>query len=483
MSDTHSTPSRVQAGLSRWGLPQVGGGNRALLAAAAIDSTGSGLFFAFHVIYFVETTSLSLTQVGAALSLAQLLALPAPAAIGPLVDRFGPRIVAVVGNLLSAVGFLGFLGAQDFWQVAVAGLVVQVGVNFYWTSSGALVALAAREAERTRWFGLIQALRNAGVAVGGALAALAVGGGGVGWLRWLVLANVVSYIAAACLTGTWRPPRGRRADDSSSGGRQGVAGDGPGDAGPATEKASYLSVVRDGAYLRVVVVNLVAVLAALVLNVLLAVYIIEGLHGAAWWAGVLLTVNTLLIAVFQAPTTRSTERRRATVVIAVGALLNVVAFAAFAGLSLAPAWTVVPGLVAAIVVYSLAEMLQSPTISMLSTSMAPDAMRGRYLAVYQSSWNIGGALAPVLFMSLLARGPAWPWVLLVALNFGSVVVLTDLQRRHAGRLPDHRMFGLHRRTARSSGRHRRTARPPARHGKTAGPAPIDLRPTSEVLTT
>jgi len=202
-----ATSDRIRAGMSRWGLPEVRG-NGKLLTAAAIDSTGSGLFFAFHVIYFMETTSLSLLQVGAALTLAQLLALPAPTLIGPLVDRFGPRLVAVVGNLICATGFVGFLLADQFWQVALASLVVQVGVNCYWTSSGALIALAAAESERTRWFGLIQALRNAGVALGGALAALAVGVGGVGWLQWLVIANAASYVVAASLTRAWRPPTG-----------------------------------------------------------------------------------------------------------------------------------------------------------------------------------------------------------------------------------------------------------------------------------
>jgi MFS family permease len=428
MTRAMSSSAIVRSARSTWGLPAVAGNGR-LLAAAAIDSAGSGLFFAFQVIYFVQTTPLSLAQVGAALSVAQLLALPAPAAIGPLVDRFGPRVVAVVGNLVCAGGFVAFLVARDFWHVALAGLVVQVGVNFYWTSSGALIALAAGVEERARWFGLVQGLRNAGVAVGGALAALAVVTGGMGRLRWLVVANALSYVCAAGLTWAWHP--GGR-------GASGAATDDPSRRHrpePAPGGASYLTVLRDGAYLRLVAVNLVFVLAALVLNILLAVYIIEGLRGAAWWAGALLTVNCVLVAGLQTLTTRSVERHRATAVITIGALLNVVSFATFGLLGLAPAWTVVPGLLAAMVVYTLAEMLQSPTISTLSTSMAPDAVRGRYLAVYQSSWNIGGVLAPVLFTSLLARGPAWPWMLLVALNLASVLIVADLDRGYADRIP------------------------------------------------
>lgn len=419
---------RLQAAFVRWGFPRLRS-NGPLLGAAAIDSTGSGLFFAFHVVYFIETTSLSLTQVGAALTLAQLLALPSPVVIGALVDRFGPRRIAVLGNLICAGGFLGFLGAHEVWQVVLSALVVQVGVNFYWTCSGALIALAAGSEDRVRWFAFIQALRNAGVAVGGALAALAIGAGGEGWLRSLVVANAMSYVAAATLTSVWKPTA------VLSGSEEFGVAPSAGGAEDLPVKGSYGVVLRDAAYLRLVVVNLVFVLAALVLNVLLAAYIIKGLQGSAWWAGALLTVNAVAVAVFQSPTTRSTEHRDATRVLAGAAMLNAAAFAAFGLLNAAPHSMVVPGLVAALIVYTAAEMLQSPTISSLSTFMAPDRMRGRYLAVYQSSWNAGGVLAPILFTYLLALGPAWPWLLLVIVNLAAVVLLGDLERRYKHRFP------------------------------------------------
>jgi MFS family permease len=421
MIPTAATESRLRRILTRHGVPALGGSGR-LLAAAAIDSTGSGLFFAFQVIYFVSATSLPLAQVGAALTLAQLLALPSPALAGPLVDRYGPVAVAVIGNVLCGAGFLGFLAVGRWWQIVLAGLVVQVGVNLYWTASGALIALAVPERERTRWFGLIQALRNAGVAVGGALAAVAVGVGGGGALRVLVVLNAASYIAGALLTASWQRARAQP--------RPGTAPE------PARDRASggYLTVLRDGAYVRLLAVNLVFVLAALVLNVLLAVYLVKGLGGSAWWAGALLTVNAVLVALLQTRITQALEHRQITTAIKAGALLNMAAFIGFGLLLAAPGWLIVPGLVAAVVVYTMAEMFQSPGISSLATSMAPAALRGRYLAAYQLSWNVAGAVAPALYLSLLAIGPAWPWALLVVLSLGSVIVVTDLEKR-GSRLP------------------------------------------------
>ena len=61
---------------------------------------------------------------------------------------------------MSALGFAGYLVAQHAWSVTLAALLANVGITAFWTASGSLVALAADEGERSRWFGLIRALRN-----------------------------------------------------------------------------------------------------------------------------------------------------------------------------------------------------------------------------------------------------------------------------------------------------------------------------------
>ncbi|MFJ9607378.1 MFS transporter [Kitasatospora sp. NPDC101176] len=401
----------------RWGLPSIAGHGR-LLAAAAADSTGNGLFLAFEVLYFLDRTGLPLSRVGLALTLTHVLALPVPALVGTLVDTFDPRRVAVLGNCVSALGFAGCLAAHSFWQVVAAGLVVQTGINTYWTCSGSLVALAAGPGERTRWFGLVRALRNAGIGLGGAVSAFAVGLGGVGSVRWLVVANIASFLASAALIATWRPPRGERPAEPVT--------------DPVTEPAAtggYLTVLRDGRFLRLVAVNLVFVLAALVLNVLLAVFLVEALHQSAWTAGLLLTCNTVGITVLQTAVTGWAERFARTRVIGCAALLYALAFGVCGALVAAPEGAVLPGLLLAVLVYTLAEMLQSPLMADAAVAVAPERLRGRYLALIQSSWSLGGATAPVLFSTLMARGPVWPWVCLVALNLLVPAALIGLDPR------------------------------------------------------
>ncbi|POX41454.1 MFS transporter [Streptomyces sp. Ru73] len=404
--------------LAKLGFPDLAGNGR-FVTANVIDSLASGLVVAFMVVYFTRATSLPLAEVGTALTLGYALALPGPALAGWLLDRIGPRRTVAVGNLASALGFVALLFADSAWHIVVTQFVVQAGASLYWTSSSALVTLVAQEHDRTRWFGFIRALRNVGIGFGGAVAALAVALASTTGLRVLVALNAVSYLVAAWLITGWRPA-GERAGGDTAGSDEAER--------PA---AGYLLVLKDGRYLRLVVANLAFVLASMVLSVLLGIYATDSLGAGAWVAGVLITLNTALVATTQTVATRWIERHRPARVIALASVVNAVAFGAFAALGLLPGWAVFAGLLLAVIVYTLAEVLGSPPMGELSVSLAPEHARGRYLGVFQLSWTLGGVVAPAALTGLLALGPAWPWLFLAALSLLAVPLVLGLEPRTA----------------------------------------------------
>ena len=58
------------------------------------------------------------------------------------------------------------------------------------------------------------------------------------------------------------------------------------------------------------------------------------------------------------------------------------------------------------VVYTLGELTAGPVVAALSAEAAPSAVRGRYMAATQLAWSVAGAIGPLLWAFLLARG-AW----------------------------------------------------------------------------
>jgi MFS family permease len=92
----------------------------------------------------------------------------------------------------------------------------------------------------------------------------------------------------------------------------------------------------------------------------------------------------------------------------------IAAFLLFWALTVTPRPLLVAVLLAAIVVFTLAGMLQGPTISALVVDLAPVNASGRHLAAFQLSWSLGQAVAPLSLIWLLSRGAQWPWIALMA---------------------------------------------------------------------
>jgi MFS family permease len=400
------------------------------VVAILVDSLGSGMFLPFSVIYFVRSTTLSLTTVGTCMSAAALLAMAGVPACGPVIDRFGPGRAVALSSVLQAIGFFGYLGVERAWQLVVCAVLAGAGQNLYWTASGPAVLSIAAPGEQDRWFSLVRALRNIGMGAGTLLFAVAEAAGGAAVGRAMVLADAVSFVLAGVLAASSLPASAARDPDAHR-------GPGPRDAregGEAGEEAGgerrrketwsgYRRVLRDTPFVAALFANLLLALCTMVMPVILAVYLTDELRLAGWYAGAMFTVNTVLVAGAQTVFSRLLERVPALTVLRLSALLWAVCFL---GLWAAPvsapvlAMTVVA---VAIVCFTAAEMAHAPVMSSLVGRLAPRAARGRYFALHQLSWSMATALAPTVFTWLLRLGASWLWTALLAACLASAVLL------------------------------------------------------------
>jgi MFS family permease len=377
-------------------------GHRALLAALVVDGVGSGLFLPFAVLYFLHTTTISLAVVGGSLTAASLLALPTPLVVGPLIDRFGPRRLAVVGNLLSAAAFTGYLFVDSPWQLGTAAFVTSVGQTTSWTAVVGLVGMVAAPDERAHWFAVQSATRNAGYGVGGIAGAVAVSFGGAWAYLLLAAINAVSYLIVTAVLANWRVRTATTAPSEPI-------------ADPAVKPIRYRDVLRNRQLLVIIGANLALVICMSVLTVLVTVYLTDVLGQPAWLGGALFTLNTVLVLLAQTTVTRRVNGYRRPRVVQGASAAWALAFACLWLLEAAPGWLVLPGAVLAVCACTIAEMLHAPTINALAVDTAPSTASGRYLAVYQLSWGLGSALAPGILIWLLSRGEQWLWPVLMVM--------------------------------------------------------------------
>jgi MFS family permease len=395
------------------GLPNARGHGR-LLGALGIDALGSGLFLPFSVLFFTMTTSLGLQQVGLALSLAAVARLPATGGAGMLTDRVGPKNAVIISNLAQAIGFAGYLFVDSFASMLVAAVVVQTGNSLFWVAYPALVHDVADRAGQERWFALINAMRNAGLAVGALGASLAVALGGTLGYHVIVGVNAVSFIVATILTRLDPVHRRRHHPERPPG---------------VSSAAGWSAVLHDRPFLGFVGANLGFVLLSLSFVLAVPVFLVSSANLPDWTPGTLLALNAILGALGAAPVVAAiTGWRRDHVLISsqliIGAGYGCVLLAGL----VPPALSMAFALLAAVLV-TTTELIQGPVVSAIVNESAGDQDRGRYISVYQMTFSIVDIIAPIALTTALTYGPFATWLPLIIIAALDAVVLLLLSRR------------------------------------------------------
>ena len=383
--------------LQRLGFPDVGR-HRRFVSALGIDALGGGIWTPLSLLYFLRQTDLTLVELGLVMTVANLAVTPLVPYVGRLVDRLGPKTLMQTGNVIQAASFAAYPFVDSMVTVGLAVGVSTVGRTMFWGSNGPLITQITLPGEREQWFGFVQAMRNAGMGVGGLLAGLALSIGTDAAYEAVVIANSASFVVAFLfMTGV------------TAGGRPEIL---PGRAGGRG------LVLRDRGYRWVVVATFCYALTEMTLNVAMPVYFADLLGLPAWVPGAVFVINTVMIGLGQGVVVRSM-----TGAVRVRVVLLAISFTASSFVMMYAADAVSVGLgtavvLIAVVIYTLGELMAGPVLGALSAEAAPDEHRGRYMSVVQLGWNISGAVAPLLYASLLDAGSLAIW--------GGAVVLCAL---------------------------------------------------------
>ena len=162
-------------------------------------------------------------------------------------------------------------------------------------------------------------------------------------------------------------------------------------------------LARDTKFLQVVAASLAVALVFFQMSSSFGLHVTH--HGfSATTYGALISLNGVLIVLFELPLTAITSRYPARRVMALGFVLVGGGFAlnAFA--------TTLPALVCVMLVFTLGEMISMPVSAAYVADLAPVEMRGRYMGAYGLTWAVALIFGPALGLMLFQYHPPVLWV-------------------------------------------------------------------------
>ena len=363
---------------------------RALVAARAVNRLGA-FALPFTAAILVEDFGTSVTTAGLVVASFGVATIPSRLAGGVLADRWGRRPTMLLGLVGCAVAQLAFAASPTLLAAAVSVTLLGLVFELYEPPSQAIVADLCPAEQRPRAYSLLgTALAVAGVAAGLLAAVL-----GTFDLRWLLVADAVSCLAAAGMVAVVVP----------AGGAAAAAGaDVPGGS-PWRDRRLLLMWLAGTGFATLYMQAMVGLPLTLLERGLPA--------GRMGW---LLAVSALVMVVAQRATRGwSPTPFRA---MAVGYVLLAV------GMGLAGLAGTTAGFVLAVAVWSVGDLLLLGHPFAVVAGLAPPGGSARYLAAYGTCWGVASVLAPVIGTRLLAVDPAWLW----GCSAGLALVLATVQR-------------------------------------------------------
>jgi len=366
-----------------------------------------GFVLIFLAVYLTRERGFSDIQAGLVVGLWSAGGAAGTMAGGVLADRWGRRPTLLLAHIGAAAMMLTLGLARDYWAIAAAALVLGMFAEAARPAFGAMMVDVVPDRDRIRAFSLNYWAINVG------FAAAAILGGFAAHLDYLLLFCVdatTTLVTAAIIFVKVRETRPAVAPGPAAGGT--VAGGGLG------------LVLRDRVFLLFAAVNVLTAMMFLQHVSMLPIAMTDDGHSSSTF-GWVISLNGVLIVLGQLFIPRLIAGHGRSRVLAVGVLVQGIGFGltAFAGSAWFYAVTVL--------VWTLGEMVHSPSTATTLAELAPASVRGRYQGVFSLSWAVAGFTGPLVggfVRDTLGNSALWLGCALVGLAGAAIHVLSGPSR-------------------------------------------------------
>ncbi len=343
-----------------------------VVGVSFIDRIGATMLFPFFSLYITQKFGVGMTQAGIILGIFSFFGLIGGIIGGVMTDKFGRRKPILFGLVFSAISTLSLGFVDNYVMLFPLAVVIGLLSDVAGPAHQAMIADILPEKQRAEGFGILRVVANLswiiGPTIGGFVANRS-------YLALFITDAVISCIVAVLfyyLISETKPD---------------AVGD-EGDESIAQTFKGYFRVLHNYAFVAFIVATMLMSVVYLQMYNSLSVYLRDNHGVSAQGYGFLLTTSALTVIFLQFWTTRRIKHAPPFLLMAFGTLFYMVGFSMFGFVS--AYWM----FVSAIIVITIGEMIIMPISQALAANFAPEAMRGRYMAVFSLTWMVPATIGP-----------------------------------------------------------------------------------------
>lgn len=379
-----------------------------VVAATFIDRLGGAMLFPFFTLYLTRKFEIGMTEVGAIFGMFSLSSFIGSMIGGAMTDRVGRKSMLLFGLVMSALSAL-LMGIIDNLTIfLVVTLIVGTLSDIGGPAHQSLIADILPEHQRASGFGILRVAFNLSVVIGPLI------GGFMASRSYLAL--FITDAITSCITAvilfftlkeTFKPAEEGKIPESVG-----------------TTFKGYLTVLKDTAFVWFIFASILMTLVYLQMNTTLAVYL-RNVHSVNEQGfGYILSLNAIMVVLFQFSITRWINKFKPLLVMTAGTLLYAFGFAMYGAVGAFFLFLV------AMAIITIGEMFVAPVGQAIVARLAPEDMRGRYMAVNGFTWLIPFAIGPLLAGLIIDNfDPRILWYLAGAVGLIAAGVFYSLQWR------------------------------------------------------
>ena len=348
-----------------------------------VNRSGSMVLF-FLSLYFTRELHLPVAMAGNLISIYGIGSLFGSFLGGQLSDKFGAVRIQLLSLVTTAIGFIILSTLQGIIHIAVVLFFLAIFSESFRPANATAIAEICPPLQRPRAFALNRLAINLGVSIGPAVGGL-LASRDYHYLFWI---DGLTCLAAAFLLMFyfWKIPAFS-------------TGSAPG------RPAMKISRIReDRIFLSILLLVFACGLIFIQLYNTWPIYLREIYGIEEKYIGLLLTLNALIVVFFEMPLIQQIQKFDRLKIVALGSFLLGLGFA------LLPLTTFTAFAAFTVIVWSVGEMLVFPLLTSFIADRADDAIRGKYLGLYNLAFSLAMFVGPAVGAGLYDRvSPAFLW--------------------------------------------------------------------------